>query len=166
MSDIDFGPQKDAVQAILDKYDTLTLDEKHQMRDLRDDAFWTGWNVAGDGRAVRAGLGAARGALCVRLCGGWDGYGHAACGAALAVLLRHTFTPEEWPHYEALTGPWVTVTGMPAHPDDVAAAQGAEEEPDELDALSVIVTVLSPLDEATRRRVMHYLDDRFLKVGA
>jgi hypothetical protein len=162
---INFGPQKDAVQAILDKWETLTLDEKRQLRDLRDDAFWAGWNVARDGRAGRAGLSAAQYALGVRLRGGWHVGGRAAYGAALAVLLRHTFTPEEWPHYEALTKPWVTVTGTPAHPDDVVAEESGTSVTEELKLLEIVVHALSQLDTSAQRRTLTYLNDRFREVA-
>lgn len=163
---VDFGPQAEAVQAILDRFATLTTDEKQQLRDLRNDAFWAGWNVAVDGRADRAGLDAARDALFVRLFDWYDVF--AACSAALAVLLRHTFTEAEREHYEALTRPWVTVTGLPAHPDDVESPVrhvAATSATDELAALSAMVELFGPLDDDARSRIIHYLGDRF-KVSA
>ena len=127
MNAVDFGPQVEAVQAIIDRFDTLDSDERKRLVELRDDAFWAGWQVVHGGRADRAGLDAAQGALGVRLGVGWRDDGVTTYGAALAVLLRHTFTPEEWPHYEALTRPWVTVAGTPAHPLDAVITTAAQD---------------------------------------
>jgi hypothetical protein len=162
---VDYGPQAEAVQAIINRFDALTTDQKTELANLRDDAFWAAWNVAGGGRAVRAGLGAARFALYGRLRGWGDGV--ASYGAALAVLLRHTFTPEEQVHYEALTRPWVTVVGW-AHPDDEprptdtkTEGRGETSVTSEIGALSAIVEEILPLDDDARARVLNYLNDRF-----
>jgi hypothetical protein len=165
LSDIDYGPQAEAVQAIEERFKTLTKDEKQQMYDLRDDAFWAAWNVVVVGRAYRAGLGAARVALRDHLFD-FNG-GVTAYGAALAVLLRHTIGVDgfEQAHYDALTDPWVTVTGMLAHPDDTAAPVDTLPDPtevaDELDALGNAIDAIGSLGLGARRRVLTYLNDRF-----
>jgi hypothetical protein len=112
------GPQGEALVAIIAAFAGLNRAQLNRLDTLRGAAWHTALAVAGVGRADRAGLGAARYALNVRLYG-WDG-DYSAYGAALAVLLRHTigkdgFTQE---HYNALTAPWVQVTGKRAHPED------------------------------------------------
>jgi hypothetical protein len=114
-----FGPQGEAVVAIINAFKNLSTAQKNALYAARDDAFWNAWSVVADGRADRAGLEAARGALRGRLDDWHDDY--SAYGTALAVLLRHTigkdgFTQE---HYDALAKPWVKVTGQKAHPEDV-----------------------------------------------
>lgn len=112
-----FGPQGEAIVTIIDTFAGLSRAQRDRLYATRSAGWSSAWQVAYDGRADRAGLGAARFALGVRL----DGWGDAAAyGAALAVLLRHTigkdgFTQE---HYNALTAPWVQVTGKRAHPED------------------------------------------------
>lgn len=114
-----FGPQGEAVVAIINAFGKLTSGQKSTLYSARDAAWWSGWSVVSDGRAHRAGLGAARGALCDRLVGWY--VDSAACCAALAVLLRHTIGQDGFTqaHYDALTKPWVKVTGQKAHPEDV-----------------------------------------------
>ena len=113
-----FGPQGEAIVTIIDTFAGLSRAQRDRLYAARSAGWSSAWNVAYDGRAGRAGLRAAQGALYGRLRGWLDDY--AAYGAALAVLLRHTigkdgFTQE---HYNALTAPWVTVTGKRAHPED------------------------------------------------
>lgn len=117
-----FGPQGEAVVAIIDRFAKLTARQKDALYAKRaPDWFGAYRAVAGDGRAARAGLRAARDALRDRL-GGWSGGGLATYGAALAVLLRHTIGQKDGltqTEYDTLTAPWVAVTKERAHPEDV-----------------------------------------------
>ncbi len=115
-----FGPNGEAIVAIIDRFAAMTSTERSALYSAQDDAFWRAWDrVAVDGRADRAGLYAARLALRYRL-GGW--LGGAAYGAALAVLVRdHIGGPEgiTQEDYDGLSKPWRTVVGN-AHPEDEA----------------------------------------------
>lgn len=116
-----FGPRGEGCAAIIDRFATLTYEQRLALADARDSAWWDAWNracaVALGGRAGRAGLDAARYALCDRL-RGWRDDGFAACGAALAVLFSGfpdlALSRED---YAALTAPWRAVVGK-AHPVD------------------------------------------------
>jgi len=114
-----FGPQGEALVDMISVFEKLTRSQRDTMYRARTDEWYDAFSVANGGRADRAGLGAARYALGDRL-GGWRGDG-AAYGAALAVLLRHTIGTDgfEQKHYDALTAPWVKVTGRKAHPEDL-----------------------------------------------
>jgi len=114
-----FGPQGEAVVALVETFSTLTRSQRDAMYRARSDQWWDAYAVADDSRAARAELGAARGALHYRLYGWRDG--RTACGAALAVLLRHTIGADgfEQKHYDALVAPWVKITGQKAHPEDL-----------------------------------------------
>ena len=122
-----FGPRGEGCVSILDRFLTATYDEKFALNAARDSDWWDAWDrlmaVAGGGRAGRAGLDAAQGALYVRLYG-WGGDG-AAYGAALAVL--YSGFPElalSDKDYAALTAPWRKVIGK-AHPNDKLPAKRA-----------------------------------------
>lgn len=115
-----FGPEGERIVELIAKFGACTSSQRVELRAaylssrVTFDRAWSA--VAGDGRAVRAGLRAARRALYDRLYGwGVDG---AACGAALALLCRplvgDVFTQEE---YDTLSAPWRTVMGE-IHPDD------------------------------------------------
>jgi hypothetical protein len=114
-----FGPQGEAVVEILRVFAKLTQAQRNALYRARPDDWNEAWSVVRGGRAGRAGLRAARVALLGRLDDFDDG--STASGAALAVLLRHTIGREGFTqaHYDALTKPWVTVTGRKAHPEDV-----------------------------------------------
>lgn len=117
-----FGPEGEHIVVIIDQFAALDRKSKEDLASEMS-AYWSIWwptynSVAGDGRAVRAGLDAARRALYVRL-GGWRG-GRAAYGAALTLLCRplvgSAFTQAE---YDILSRPWRKVIGE-IHPDDEA----------------------------------------------
>jgi len=113
-----FGKQAAEVLAIVARFDTLTTDEKSALRRAVDSTpgFWTAWDAVADlgGLAGRVGLAAARRALSDQL-RGWV-VGSAACGAALAVLLRDQKALAR-KDYATLTAPWRAVIGS-AHPKD------------------------------------------------
>ena len=114
-----FGPQGEAVVALIETFSTLTRSQRDAMYRARSDQWWDAYAVANAGRADRAGLSAALDALGGRLIVWFDG--DSAYGAALAVLLRHTIGADgfEQKHYDALVAPWVKVTGQKAHPEDL-----------------------------------------------
>jgi len=117
-----FGAEGERIVALIDQFDGLDQPTKNALYDemSRYDTTWwpTHRAVAGDGRADRAGLYAARIALCYRLGGWFDG--RTAYGAALALLLRPlvgtAFTQSE---YDILSRPWRLLVGE-IHPDDKA----------------------------------------------
>ena len=88
-----FGPQWEAIVALVRRAAVLTADEANQL----DDAWYAAGDAAGDAA------------------------GAAARAFARALTLRdligqHGFTQA---HYDTLTGPWASVIG-PVHPDDKA----------------------------------------------
>lgn len=97
-----FGPQWEAMVALVRRAAVLTADEAHQLA--------AAWDAAG-AQAGDAAWAAA-----------WDAAGVDARDAARALALRdligqHGFTQG---HYDLLTRPWATVIG-PVHPDDKEA---------------------------------------------
>jgi hypothetical protein len=115
-----FGPQGEAIVDILGAFRKLTSAQRSNLYLSRPSDWYSAWSVVYDGRASQAGLEAARYALYDRL-SDFGGVDVASCGAALAVLLRHTIGKDGFTqaHYEALTKPWVVVTGQKAHSEDV-----------------------------------------------
>jgi hypothetical protein len=116
-----FGPRGESIVAIIDARARLTTKQVNRLIAARDDKFWTAWDelwsVASGGRAGRAGLRAARDALCGRLYD-WSG-DDAAYGAALAVLFQDIITPQV---YRDITAPWREVVG-PVQPSDALPAR-------------------------------------------
>ena len=120
-----FGPEGELIVAIITRFNALTDAERVALRTeymKTYDTFWaTESAVASDGRADRAGLGAARYAFDVQLVG-WVG-DCAACGAALAVLIRpHIGTGKDQfsqSEYDTLARAWRKIIG-PIHPADKA----------------------------------------------
>jgi hypothetical protein len=134
-----FGPQWEAIVALVRRAAVLTPDEAERLAAARDaaraaarDAAWVAagaaawdaaWDAAGDaaGEAARAAAGAA--AWAAARDATWEAAGAAAGAAAWALVVRdligqHGFTQE---HYDLLTGPWRTAIG-PVHPDDAEVA--------------------------------------------
>jgi hypothetical protein len=104
-----FGPRGESIVAIIETaaIGHAEREQRYRARPANwNSAYNNLWSVAGGGRAARAGLSAARGALGVRLGVGWDVDGGAACGAALAVLLRDLIDPAD---YTALVAPYADV---------------------------------------------------------
>ena len=94
-----FGPQWEAIVALVRRTAVLTVDEAQQLAAAWDAARDAAWDAA----RVAA----------------WDAARVAARDAARALVVRdligqHGFTQE---HYDTLTGPWRKVIG-PVHPDD------------------------------------------------
>jgi len=119
-----FGPNGEAIVKIIDAFEKLTSVQRAALRDAyyaRSYDFDRAWSVAYRvGLSGRVGLEAALNALGVLL-GGWV-VGDAACGSALAVLLRDQIGDEfTQAHYNALTMPWAKVMGE-AHPADKTLA--------------------------------------------
>ncbi len=107
-----FGPQWEAIVALVRRASVLTADEVQRLDAAGDAAGDAAWAAARDA-ARDAAWAAARDAA-------WD----AAWAAARALVVRdligeHGFTQA---HYDTLTGPWRTVIG-PVHPDDAEVAQ-------------------------------------------
>lgn len=102
-----FGPRGESIVAIIDMYQS-SYEERSRRVALRPSGWMSAWNnvcaVVDDGRAYRAGLGAARTALGDRLYGFYGDY--SAYCAALAVLLRDFLTTTD---YDALVAPYVDV---------------------------------------------------------
>jgi hypothetical protein len=121
-----FGPEGELIVAIITRFNALTDAERQTLRTeymKTYDTFWaTEYAVAGDGRAVRAGLDAARHALVGGRLYVWFG-DSAAYGAALAVLIRpHIGTGKDQfsqSEYDTLSRAWRKVFG-PIHPADKA----------------------------------------------
>lgn len=119
-----FGAEGERIVKLIERFDARTPAETEALRNeynMTSTAFWNAENaVVSGGRARRAGLGAARGALGVRLIGGGGGGEGATFGAALALLCRphvpELFTQAE---YDALSRPWRMAIGE-IHPDDKA----------------------------------------------
>jgi len=117
-----FGVEGERIIALIDQFDSLDQPAKIALADEMsryDSTWWPTYRaVAYDGRADRAGLGAARSALRRRLVGWVDD--SAAYSAALALLLRPligtVFTQGE---YDILSRPWRILVGE-IHPDDKA----------------------------------------------
>ncbi|HEY2644056.1 MAG TPA: hypothetical protein VGI56_09930 [Galbitalea sp.] len=106
-----FGPLGYQIVAIIDAFGAMDYDQRRARSAARpkgwSDAYSELWSVVADGRADRAGLGAARYALYDRL-DGWR-VGHAAYGAALAVLCKEFLTTET---YDALVAPYLDVIAV------------------------------------------------------
>ena len=121
-----FGPQGKQCVAIIDAFDKLDDETKTALSAVRTDEWWDALDrverVAYGGRAGRAGLGAARGALRCRLVGWYDG--DTAYGAALAVLTRHLTNEVTADDYAELTRPWRELVSA-VHPDDALPTKAA-----------------------------------------
>jgi hypothetical protein len=102
-----FGPRGESIVAIIDA-GASSYQERVRRSRLRpvnwSSAYNNLWSVVNDGRAYRASLRAALGALCVRLGGFSDG--RTAYGAALAVLLRDLLDPTD---FTTLVAPYADV---------------------------------------------------------
>jgi hypothetical protein len=113
MPDLKYGPQTEAVLALVERAGRLTFSELAALADARaaaGAAAWaTAWAIAqaamwaADRDAIWA---AARIAI-------WDARA-AVVDAVLALVMRDKLPPE---HYRVLTGPWALVVGR-VHPDD------------------------------------------------
>jgi hypothetical protein len=106
-----FGPQGEAVAALVDRAARLTADEMSRLSAAwsaaRDAAGSAAWSAARD--AARS---AARDAAWDAA---WSAAWSAARSAARALVVRDLIPPE---HYATLTAPWAAVIG-PAHPEGV-----------------------------------------------
>jgi hypothetical protein len=126
-----FGPQWEAIVALVRRAAVLTPDEAERLAAARDAARAATWDAAraATWAATRAAAGAAGAAAWAAA---WDAAGAAAGAAAWdaawdaagALVVRdligqHGFTQE---HYDLLTGPWRTAIG-PVHPDDAEVAE-------------------------------------------
>ena len=104
MLEATFGPQWEAIVALVRRAAVITPDEANRLHAAEDAA----WDAARD--AARA---AARDAA-------WYAAGDAAWALVVRDLIgQHGFTQE---HYDTLTRPWATVIG-PVHPDDPPISQ-------------------------------------------
>lgn len=110
-----FGPQWEAIVALVRRCAILTEDEASQLAAARAAAWDAAWAAARDA-AWAAAWDAARDAA---RAAAWAAARAAARDAARALSVRDligdTFTQV---HYDLLTGPWAKVIG-PVHPDDV-----------------------------------------------
>jgi hypothetical protein len=97
-----FGPQWEAIVALVRRAAVLTPDEAERLAAARAAARAAAWAAAGAAGAAGAAAWDAAGALAVR-----------------DLIGPHGFTQE---HYDLLTGPWRTAIG-PVHPDDAEVAQ-------------------------------------------
>ena len=95
-----FGPQGEAVAALIDRAGRLTEEEGKELAAAwaARDAACDAWDAACDARA--AAWDAARDAAC-----------DAAWGAASALVVRDLISPER---FDALYGPWASVIGDPS----------------------------------------------------
>jgi hypothetical protein len=114
-----FGPQWEAIVALVRRAATLTADEASCLVAARDAAGNAARDTARDAARAAAGYTARAAAGYAARAAAGDAAGYAAAAAAWALVVRdligqYGFTQQ---HYDTLTGPWRTTIG-PIHPDD------------------------------------------------
>ncbi len=145
-----FGPQWEAIVALVRRSAVLTADEAKRLDAARaaargrtgpgrahdgqrggaaGDAAWAAaWAAAWDATGAAAGAAARAAARAAAGDAAWDATGAAAGAAARAaaraLVVRDLIGKHGFTqaHYDTLTGPWRTVIG-PVHPDDAEVAQ-------------------------------------------